>query len=43
MSLYGTGITYTLALQSAFKFQSLGIDCHAYNGLNEIFNSFFTR
>lgn len=35
MSLYGTGITYTLALQSAFKFQSLGIDCHAYNGLNE--------
>ena len=35
ISIYGIGISYTIAETAAFKFMSLGIQCSAFNGLNE--------
>lgn len=35
VNLYGSGITYSIAQLSAFKFSTLGIDCGTYSGLNE--------
>ncbi len=35
VDLYGAGITYACATAAAFKFQTLGIKCNAYSGINE--------
>ncbi len=35
ISLYGIGITHTLARAAAFKFMTLGIESQAYAGINE--------
>lgn len=32
--IYGTGISYMLAQSAAFKFETLGIDCSAYESIN---------
>lgn len=35
IEIYGTGISYSLALDCAFKFNSIGINAQALSGLNE--------
>lgn len=35
IEIYGTGITYTLAQEEAYKLNSIGIPTYAYSGLNE--------
>lgn len=35
ISIYGTGISYTIASQAAFKIMTLGKECDAHSGINE--------
>ena len=37
ISIYGTGISYTIASQAAFKIMTLGKECDAHSGINEHF------
>ena len=36
ISIYGTGISYTIASQAAFKIMTLGKECDAHSGINYI-------
>jgi len=35
IDVYGLGISYSLAQQSTFKFQSIGIESNSFDGINE--------
>ncbi|UXU83919.1 MurR/RpiR family transcriptional regulator [Mammaliicoccus sciuri] len=35
IDVYGLGISYSIAQQSTFKFQSIGIECNSFDGINE--------
>ncbi len=37
IEIYGTGISYLLAQSAAFKFATLGVECSAYESINEHF------
>lgn len=35
IDVYGLGISYSIAQQSTFKFQSIGVESNSFNGINE--------